>query len=69
MGEIKAAFEELQLQQESDYQVMRRLLERYRNGDAALDEKISILKDLEIYVHQVSLLSVAASSKRVVMPC
>lgn len=53
MDEIKAAFDELHLQEETDFEVMQRLLKKYHHTETFLEEKILILKDLEIYVHQV----------------
>lgn len=55
MDEIKAAFEELNLRQESDFEVMQKLLTRYRNKTSSFNSKLVALEDLEYYVHQVQL--------------
>jgi len=52
MEEIRKSFEALDLQQETDVEVMQRLTETLRR-DTDPDVKLMALKDLEYYVHQV----------------
>ena len=54
MEEIKEAFEQFNLHEESDVEVMKRLVSVLRNTTASVNEKHFALQDLEYYVHQVS---------------
>lgn len=53
MEEIKSAFEELNLNKESDFEAMTRLLASFRDNDSSQEQKLLVLQDLEYYVHQV----------------
>ncbi|XP_069073219.1 nucleotide exchange factor SIL1 [Pleurodeles waltl] len=51
--ELKQEFERLQMNIESDFQIMTRLLQVLNSSKSTLDEKSAALYDLEYYVHQV----------------
>ena len=59
MDEIKEAFEQFNLNQETDVEVMKRLVSVLRNYTASENQKYLALQDLEYYVHQVSIHDVA----------
>ena len=53
INEIREAFEQFNLHQESDVEVMKRLVSIINNNTIANDDKHLALQDLEYYVHQV----------------
>lgn len=50
-SELKKELEDLNLNVQTDFEIIKNLLEKFKNSSR--DEKITILKDLEFYVHQV----------------
>ena len=54
MKELREAFEEFNLHEETDVEVMKRLVSVLRNNTASVNQKLIALQDLEYYVHQVS---------------
>uniref|UniRef100_J3S0Y3 Nucleotide exchange factor SIL1 n=1 Tax=Crotalus adamanteus TaxID=8729 RepID=J3S0Y3_CROAD len=50
---LKEEFRELNLQMETDLEIMLKLINKFNNSDSTLEEKITALFDLEYYVHQV----------------
>ncbi|XP_022091888.1 nucleotide exchange factor SIL1-like [Acanthaster planci] len=53
MDELKKDFEEMQLNMETDVEIMRRLVEKYQQEGASLEEQEAALYDLEFYAHQI----------------
>ena len=53
IDEIREAFEQFNIHEESDVQVMKRLVSVLQNKTAHNNLKLLALKDLEYYVHQV----------------
>lgn len=51
--EIKEDFEAMELDLETDVEVMTKLIGRYNRSGATVEEKIAALQDLEYYVHQI----------------
>ena len=56
MDEIREAFEQFDLHEESDVDVMKRMVSLLQNETISEKEKHLALQDLEYYVHQVSTL-------------
>ncbi|XP_070812228.1 nucleotide exchange factor SIL1 [Pituophis catenifer annectens] len=50
---LKEEFRELNLQLETDLEIMLKLINKFNNSASTLEEKITALSDLEYYVHQV----------------
>ncbi|XP_032069855.1 nucleotide exchange factor SIL1 [Thamnophis elegans] len=50
---LKEEFRELNLQMETDLEIMLKLINKFNNSASTLEEKITALSDLEYYVHQV----------------
>ncbi|XP_026566226.1 nucleotide exchange factor SIL1 isoform X1 [Pseudonaja textilis] len=50
---LKEEFRELNLQLETDLEIMLKLIHKFNNSASTLEEKITALSDLEYYVHQV----------------
>ncbi|XP_071792694.1 nucleotide exchange factor SIL1-like [Asterias amurensis] len=51
--ELKKDLDEMELNIETDTQIMKRLIDQYQRDDASMDERTSALYDLEFYVHQI----------------
>ena len=54
--ELKKDLDEMQLNIETDTQIMKRLIDQYQRDDASVDERTAALYDLEFYVHQVIMM-------------
>lgn len=50
---LKEEFRELNLQLETDFEIMFKLINKFNSSTSTLEEKITALHDLEYYVHQV----------------
>ncbi|KAJ7341531.1 hypothetical protein JRQ81_005739 [Phrynocephalus forsythii] len=50
---LKEEFRELNLQMETDFEIMFKLINKFNSSSSTLEEKITALHDLEYYVHQV----------------
>lgn len=50
---LKEEFRELNMQLETDFEIMSKLINRFNSTTSTLEEKIAALYDLEYYVHQV----------------
>ncbi|XP_060088960.1 nucleotide exchange factor SIL1 isoform X2 [Heteronotia binoei] len=50
---LKEEFMELNMQLETDFEIMSKLINRFNSTTSTLEEKIAALYDLEYYVHQV----------------
>uniref|UniRef100_A0ACB8GEF0 Nucleotide exchange factor sil1 n=1 Tax=Sphaerodactylus townsendi TaxID=933632 RepID=A0ACB8GEF0_9SAUR len=50
---LKEEFRELNMQLETDFEIMSKLINRFNSTASTLEEKIAALYDLEYYVHQV----------------
>ncbi|KAG8124368.1 hypothetical protein E2320_019660 [Naja naja] len=50
---LKEEFRELNLQLETDLEIMLKLINKFNSSASTLEEKITALSDLEYYVHQV----------------
>ncbi|XP_061478425.1 nucleotide exchange factor SIL1 isoform X3 [Rhineura floridana] len=50
---LKEEFRELNLQLETDFEIMFKLINKFNSSASTLEEKITALYDLEYYVHQV----------------
>ncbi|XP_053140932.1 nucleotide exchange factor SIL1 isoform X2 [Hemicordylus capensis] len=50
---LKEEFKELNLQLETDFEIMFKLINKLNSSTSTLEEKIAALHDLEYYVHQV----------------
>lgn len=50
---LKEEFKELNLQLETDFEIMFKLINKFNSSVSTLEEKIAALHDLEYYVHQV----------------
>ncbi|XP_054851528.1 nucleotide exchange factor SIL1 [Eublepharis macularius] len=50
---LKEEFRELNMQLETDFEIMFKLINRFNSTTSTLEEKIAALYDLEYYVHQV----------------
>ncbi|XP_029439562.1 nucleotide exchange factor SIL1 isoform X1 [Rhinatrema bivittatum] len=53
IDELKKEFEELNMQIETDFEIMTKLISKFNSSNSSLDEKAAALNDLEYYVHQV----------------
>ncbi|KAL7395766.1 hypothetical protein ABVT39_022820 [Epinephelus coioides] len=51
--ELKRDLAQLDLQVETDVQIMRRLLDQFNSSNSTTEQKLSILQELEYLVHQV----------------
>lgn len=51
--EIKKEFESLNILIETDYEIIKKLVDKFNSSRSTLDEKIEALNNLEYYVHQV----------------
>lgn len=50
---LKEEFRELNLQMETEFEIMMKLINKFNSSSSTLEEKITVLHDLEYYVHQV----------------
>ncbi|KAF7239838.1 Nucleotide exchange factor SIL1, partial [Varanus komodoensis] len=50
---LKEEFREINLQLETDFEIMFKLINKFNSSASTLEEKITALYDLEYYVHQV----------------
>ena len=53
MEELKRDLEEMELSIKSDAEVLQGLLEKYKNPGLQGEDRVSVLTDVEYYVHQV----------------
>ncbi|KAJ6659276.1 hypothetical protein lerEdw1_019322 [Lerista edwardsae] len=53
IDKLKEEFKELNLQLETDFEIMFKLINKFNSSASTLEEKIAALHDLEYYVHQV----------------
>ncbi|XP_076814739.1 nucleotide exchange factor SIL1-like [Clavelina lepadiformis] len=53
LDELKEAFDQLDLQQETDVEVMKRLVATLTDAKSSIEAKYVALQDLEYYVHQI----------------
>ena len=53
IDELKKDFEEINLKVETDVEIMKKLVEKFRREGASVDEREAALYDLEFYAHQV----------------
>ncbi|XP_043924944.1 nucleotide exchange factor SIL1 [Protopterus annectens] len=51
--EIKKEFKDLNMLIETDYEIIKKIVDKFNSSSSTLDEKIEALKNLEYYVHQV----------------
>ena len=54
IDELKRELQDLELNVRTDREILTQLLEKYRNPDLQTKDRISLLTDMEYYVHQVS---------------
>ena len=54
--ELKKDMAQLDIQVETDSQIMARLVAQFNGSSASLEERLKVLLDLEYMVHQVSIL-------------
>lgn len=54
MSEIRETFDALNLQEETDVEVMKRHIDTLRLETSDFKTKLAALQDLEYYVHQVT---------------
>ena len=57
MDELRKDMEILEMNVESDAEIMQKLLKAYNHSDASVETRLGALHDLEYYVHQVQLLN------------
>nr|XP_020643708.1 nucleotide exchange factor SIL1 [Pogona vitticeps]XP_020643710.1 nucleotide exchange factor SIL1 [Pogona vitticeps] len=50
---LKEEFRELNVQMETEFEIMFKLINKFNSSSSTLEEKITALHDLEYYVHQV----------------
>ena len=55
LDELKKDFAEMDLNMETDVEIMRRLVEKFQQEGASVEEQEAALYDLEFYAHQVSV--------------
>ncbi len=55
MDELKADLEVLNMGMKTDSEILRELLNTYRNESISEEQRLSVLTDLEYHVHQVWL--------------
>jgi hypothetical protein len=53
MKNLKEEMSELNLTMKTDYETMRELIDKFKQTETNRADKLTILKDLEYYVHQV----------------
>ena len=53
MDELKEDMDALNLGMKTDVEIIRELVDLYKNETTSEEEKVFILSDLEYYVHQV----------------
>ena len=53
INEIKSDFKKMDMGIKTDVEILRELLQKYNKSDLGVEEKKSILIDLEYYLHQV----------------
>ncbi len=54
LDELKRDFAAMKLEMKTDLEILRELLELYKQPNLDTETKLSLLTDLEYYVHQVS---------------
>jgi len=53
MDQIQQEFKDMGIDVKTDLEIISEILPRYNRTDISEDERVSILTDLEYYVHQV----------------
>ena len=53
MDELKKDFKEMKMEMKTDMEILTQLMADYRKDDLPKEHKLSILYDLEYYLHQV----------------
>ena len=53
IDEIREDFKKLNMDMKTDLEVLNSIFEQYKKKDLRTEDRVSLLKDLEYYVHQV----------------